>query len=71
MSDLRTGKGVIAHNLKTAVLNKQDPELIKKYAQEAFEAGHELEELGYNKATFTIVADAIVRTGWVPETSQS
>ncbi len=59
-------KAMIAHNLKHAALTN-DLESVAKYAQQAFEAGHELEELGYTEGFFTVVANAVVGSGWAPK----
>ncbi len=52
--------------LKKAALANDYP-AVAKAAQDIFEAGYELEEMGYPPALFDAIASQVVHSGWVPK----
>lgn len=52
--------------LQRACIAGDYPE-VAKAAQAIFEAGFELEEVGYSDSMFAIVCEQVVRSGWVPK----
>lgn len=60
---------IIKHNLRYALKKSaldNDLPAVAKAAQAVFEAGYELEDMGYTEGFFTIICNQIVLSGWVP-----
>lgn len=63
-------KKTIKHNLRCALIDaalSNNYPAVKIAAQNIYEAGYELEEMGLTPAFFDAVASQIIRSGWVPK----
>lgn len=67
--NLKAIKHNLRHALKTAAFDNDLPG-VAKAAQAVFDAGYELEDMGFTPAFFDVVAASIVRSGWVPKVPQ-
>jgi hypothetical protein len=59
------------HNLKVKLVNSvfnNDKIGVMNAADEIFESGFELEEIGMSDGFYKLCASAIIKTGWVPKT---
>lgn len=64
--NLKAAKHNLRHALKIAALANDYP-AVAKAAQAIFEAGYELEEMGYTPAFQDAIASQLIQSGWVPK----
>lgn len=60
----------IKHNLRRALKKAvidNDMDGVRKAAQAIFEAGYELEDMDFLPGMFSVMASAIIASGWVPD----
>ncbi len=64
--NIKAIKHNLRHALKIAALDSDLPG-VAKAAQAIFEAGYELEDMGFTPGFFEIICNQVLASGWVPK----